>query len=40
MIPLIFSSKELELIKANILKVSQQILKEQDFYLNFNRHYD
>ena len=35
MIPLIFSSKELELIKANILKVSQQILKEQDFLPKF-----
>ena len=31
MIPLIFfSSKELELIKENILKVSQQILKKED----------
>ena len=35
MIPLIFSSKELELIKENILKVSQQILKEQEFLPKF-----
>ena len=33
MIPLIFSSKELEFIKENILKVSQQILKEQGISL-------
>ena len=30
MIPLIFSSKELELIKASILKISKQVLKEQE----------
>ena len=35
MIPLIFSSKELELIKENILKVSQQISKKEDFLPDF-----
>ena len=34
MIPLIFSSKELELIKANFKSISTN-LKEQNFFLNF-----
>ena len=35
MIPLIFSSKELELIKENILKVSQKILEKEDLLPEF-----
>ena len=35
MIPLIFSSKELELIKASILNISQQVLKKGKFLPEF-----